>query len=516
MLSSNDCIIKRISGIALLVLLINTYPAISQVSILDSAFTFQAGMVKTGNALNIISRRTGYYFTYDSKLIDTERKTTMSFSNTRLQIILDSVLQNDSLKYSVINKYIIIYKISSAPAETTDIKPEWEVKYITGIITDFESGDPMPFATIGLISSGRGTVSNNNGEFGLKIPGESINDSLSVSYLGYYNRKVPVKQAIDNYFNIRMMREYIPIPEIIIKNQVPQEIIRKAYSSIARNYGNSPVNMRAFYREAVLKKSTLQIYSEAIIDIFKSAYSGSIFSDQMKIIRSRKVENLGLKDTLTLRLKAGLSTCLLLDGARNSFDFMLPENYSQYDYRMTDIVTVDDESAYVIDFVQKPMVNIPLFKGSIYINTNSYAIIQAEFEINPQYINEVREEFINTAAKGYKMWPTSIKYYVSYRRMEERYFLNHVRGELNFTAKQNKRLFNSTFGVFFELAVTDIKIENVTRFDRDELAPTHSIFSKTISDYDPEFWGDMDFLKPEENLLQALKNMKARMQEFSK
>jgi hypothetical protein len=236
----------------------------------------------------------------------------------------------------------------------------------------------------------------------------------------------------------------------------------------------------------------------------------------MKIIKSRKTENLGLKDTLTIRLKAGLSTCLLLDGARNTFDFLLPENYSQYDYRMTDIVTVDDESAYVIEFVQKPMVNIPLFKGSIYINTYSYAIIQAEFEINPQYINDVREEFINTAAKGYKMWPTSIKYYVNYRKMYDRYFLNHVRGELNFTAKQNKRLFNSTFSVFFELAVTDIKIENVTRFDRDEVAPTHSIFSKTISSYDPEFWGDMDFLKPEENLLQALKNMKAKMQEFSK
>jgi hypothetical protein len=516
MLSSHDCIIKRISGIALLVLLFNTYPAISQESILDSAFTFQAGMVKTGNALNIISRRTGYYFTYDSKLIDTERKAFLNFSRVRLQTILDSVLQNDSLKYSVINKYIIIYKVASRPDEKAGVKPEREVSYISGIITDFETGDPLPFATIGIISTGRGTVSNNNGEFGLKIPRESINDSLSVSYLGYYSRKIPVMQAINNFFNIRMMREYIPIPEIIIKNQVPQEIMRKAYASIARNYGSSPANMRAFYREAVLKKSTLQIYSEAIIDIFKSSYSGSIFSDQMKIIKSRKTENLGLKDTLTIRLKAGLSTCLLLDGARNTFDFLLPENYSQYDYRMTDIVTVDDESAYVIEFVQKPMVNIPLFKGSIYINTYSYAIIQAEFEINPQYINDVREEFINTAAKGYKMWPTSIKYYVNYRKMYDRYFLNHVRGELNFTAKQNKRLFSSTFSVFFELAVTDIKIENVTRFDRDEVAPTHSIFSKTISSYDPEFWGDMDFLKPEENLLQALKNMKAKMQEFSK
>ena len=53
------------------------------------------------------------------------------------------------------------------------------------------------------------------------------------------------------------------------------------------------------------------------------------------------------------------------------------------------------------------------------------------------------------------------------------------------------------------------------RFEREELAPVHSIFSKTITNYDSEFWENQDFLKPEENLLQALKNMKVRLQEFS-
>jgi hypothetical protein len=65
------------------------------------------------------------------------------------------------------------------------------------------------------------------------------------------------------------------------------------------------------------------------------------------------------------------------------------------------------------------------------------------------------------------------------------------------------------------MAVTGMKTENVSRFEREELAPIHSIFSKTITSYDPDFWGDQDFLKPEENLLQALQNMKVRLQEFS-
>ncbi|MCX6322308.1 MAG: hypothetical protein NTX93_10990, partial [Bacteroidia bacterium] len=61
------------------ILLLLPQKADCQVSILDSTFTFRAGSVKTGNALNIISRQTGYNFTYDSRLIDAEKKTEMTF-----------------------------------------------------------------------------------------------------------------------------------------------------------------------------------------------------------------------------------------------------------------------------------------------------------------------------------------------------------------------------------------------------------------------------------------------------
>jgi hypothetical protein len=439
----------------------------------------------------------------------------LSFTRAKLTVILDSIFRNDSLAYSVINKYIIVYRKSPTPRVSEPIQKN-EVSDLTGIITDSETGEPLPYATIGIVSKGKGTVTNNNGEFGLKITGDCIDDSLNVSYLGYYDRQIPVRQAIGNNFNIRMMREYISIPEIIIRNQAPQEILRKAYKAIPYNYGTTPAALTGFYREAVIKKTELQIYSEAILHIYKSPYSGTLLGDQIKVVKSRKIENTGRKDTLTVRLKAGLSSCLMLDGAKNVFDFLSPENYAQYDYRMTDIVTVGDESAFVIEFTQKPGIEIPLFKGSIYINTYNFAIEQAEFEINSAYIQKSKGEYISYQTKGYSMWPAVIKYSVSYGKMNGRYFLKHVRGDLEFIARQKKKLFNTSFNVFFELAITDISLSNVTRFDREEIAPVHSVFSRTISKYDPAFWGNMDFLKPEDNLLQALKNMNVQLQEFSK
>lgn len=514
--SDSGAIYRYIYAIALLLLLVPKHEIKCQDQILDSDFTFRAGIMKTGNALNFITRETGFHFTYDSRLIDTEKKVSLNFRNTKLKIILDSLLRGDSLAYSVIDDFIIISKEIPPPPppahDTTGIVP---LKYITGIVIDRETKDPLPYATIGLKHEGKGTVSNSNGEFGLKISLENYGDTLVVSYLGYDAREIPVQKYLGNNFFIEMKSQFISIPEIIIKNQIPQEILYKTIAKIAHNYGNTPAGMTAFYREGVLRKSELQTYSEAIIRIYKSAYYGSFLNDQIMILKSRKIENLDVTDSLAVRLKAGLNTCLQIDGIKTGFDFMYLENIGEYSYRLTDIVTYDEESAFVIEFGPREGYEVPMFRGSMFINTTDYALLKAEFEINQGYLQRMKGSFITNQSRDFITWPISVRYAVSYRKVNDRYFLNHVRGDLEFESKRKGRLFRTSFYVFFEMAVTSMSLQNVTRFEREELAPIHSVFSSTITDYDPVFWENQDFLKPEENLLQALKNMKVRLQEFS-
>ncbi len=515
MLSNNGSANNYIRAIALLISLIPLQGIKGQEAILDSAFTFRAGTVKTGNALNIISRQTGFNFTYDSRLINADKKIVMNFRHTRLKVVLDSILNNDSLVYSVIDRFIIVSReLPSRPPAADSAKAD-EVKEISGLIIDEESSEPLPYATIGLKHSGKGTVTNSNGEFGLKIQRQSFQDTIVVKYLGYYAREIPVKQSLGNNFRIAMKREFISIPGIIIKNQIPQEIIFKTLAGISRNYGNTPANLTAFYREGVLKKDKLQTYTEAILQIYKSAYTGSLLNDQIKVFKSRKIENVNVRDSLTVRLKAGLSTCLQLDGIRNLYDFISRESLPDYTYRLTDIISFDEESAYEIEFAPRQETESSMFRGSIFINTSDFAVLKADFEISPEYLHKMKDTFILSPSKDFTTWPVSVNYSISYRKVDGRYFLSHVRGDLVFASKQNKRLFNTQFNVFFEMAVTGINTTNVTRFEKDELAPIYSVFSKTVKNYDQVFWDNQDFLKPEDNLLQALKNMKVKFQEFS-
>lgn len=516
MLPVNGSLPRYVAAIALLIILVPARDAKCQKSILDSTFTFRAGTIKTGNALNLITRQTGFFFTYDTRLIDPEKKTEMNFRNVRLRIILDTILKADSLAYSVIDEFIIVSReIPPPPPPVPDSTTFKNLNSISGIIIDGESLEPLPYATIGLKNAGKGTVSNSSGEFGIKISPENYSDTITVSYLGFYGREIPVRHSLGNNFRIAMRREFISIPEIMIRIQMPQEIIRKTLSAIGRNYGNTPSAMTAFYREGVLKKNELKSYSEAILEIYKSAYTGTLLNDQIKVYKSRKIENTATDDSLAVRLKAGLSTCLELDGVKNTFDFVDRPNIGDYSYRLTDIISYDDDSAFEIEFSQKEGAELSMFKGSVFINTSDYAILKADFEINPAYLQKMKGSFISNPSKDFRTWPVSVKYSVSYRKLNGRYFLSHVRGDLEFSAREKKRLFNTPFRVFFEMAVTDIRQEDVIRFDREELAPIHSIFSKTITDYDPVFWGNQDFLRPEDNLLQALKNMKVRLQEFS-
>lgn len=100
---------------------------------------------------------------------------------------------------------------------------------------------------------------------------------------------------------------------------------------------------------------------------------------------------------------------------------------------------------------------------------------------------------------------------MSYSKSGDRYYLNHVRGDLRFSVRKKKRLSNGSYDIFFEMAITSASTENVTRFERDEIIPLESVFSRTITGYDPEFWVGFDFLKPEDDLIKALGKVTLKM-----
>lgn len=507
--------VKR--GILVAGLLLLSFHSFTQESVLDRQLKLPGNSIRASRALGEVSRLTGFLFTYDTQIINADRIFTVTGNDMAVREILDSVTADPAVRYSVMGRHIILYRETVMPPAADTLSEQAPASYfISGKITDAENSEPLPYATIGISHRGRGTVTNFNGDFVLRISGECLDDTLSVSYVGYVNRRIPVRSLPGNHMTIGMDRDFIPIPEIIIRAQDPLLIIRKTISSVASNYGTTPALLTGFYREGVYRKKEPQVYSEAVVQIYKSPYARSLQNDQIRVLRSRKIENLEVKDTLAVRLKAGLSATLSLDGMRHLFDFLDPESFNSYEYHLRDIVTIDDQTAFVVSFKQKEWVKEALMQGDIYINVDNYSVVLVEFEVNPLYIDQTGESFISRLPREYSMKPEYVRYRTHYRNVDGRYFLTHVRGDLGFLARGKKKLFNSRFNIFFELAITDHRTDNVARFDHEDLAPAYSIFSRTIEGYDAAFWQDFDFLKPEEDLIEALERLNVRLGEFGR
>jgi len=68
-------------------------------------------------------------------------------------------------------------------------------RILSGVVQDEASGEPLPFATVGYRTAGKGTVTDEEGQFLLPLPNEP--DTLFVLFLGYEPYDLPVDSSTD-------------------------------------------------------------------------------------------------------------------------------------------------------------------------------------------------------------------------------------------------------------------------------------------------------------------------------
>jgi hypothetical protein len=65
---------------------------------------------------------------------------------------------------------------------------------ISGRVTDARTGQPLPFVNIGVVGKALGTVSNEQGQYGLAFQEKLAADTVRVSYLGYRPQLLTLRQ----------------------------------------------------------------------------------------------------------------------------------------------------------------------------------------------------------------------------------------------------------------------------------------------------------------------------------
>jgi hypothetical protein len=504
---SGICCARHVLFITLSVLSLNI-PA--QESILNRFVQLPDTICRLDTALNIIETSSGSYFSYNTDIVPIADTVILKAPGDTLIHILHSIIINPDIQFKVVDELIVIYndaetKLNGSVRITREKIPD--VISLKGKITDKNSGDPIPFATLSITGTRIGTISNSDGRFIFKYPGIFFRDSVVISCMGYKMEKIRLDHLDTAYTEIFLKPDYIPIQEVIIRKTDPVYLLHSAISRIPRNYYTGPVNLTTFYRESVKKGNKYIIISEAILEIFRSGFNEEFPFDQVRMIKGRKNIDIQRTDTVTLKLKAGLQTSLFLDIVRNKPEFFNEDFFPDYTYDMTDIILDEDRYTYVITFKQHAYTQPPHYEGKIFIDMESLAIRAFEFNINPETIKEAAKYLVIHKPRNFDVIPVSAQYYVRYQNEKDKLYLSYILSDNTFRIRKKNQLISRTFQTITEMAVTDTQTQNVTRFKQKEVTDINDLFINQVGGYDEDFWGEYNYIQPDEPLEEALKRI---------
>ena len=379
-----------------------------------------------------------------------------------------------------------------------------------GKIQDIDSREPLIFATIAVKGVNVATVSNNEGEFLLKIAKGLPVSKIEVSHVGYKNLEVEISSLKPKKNVLQLQTATVPLDQINIYPLDPDFLVRSILKKVGENYSTTPNMMEGFYRETIRKNRTYVAISEAVVNIHKSGYKQAK-TDQVQIFKGRKSQDVKKMDTLLFKLQGGPTTTLLLDVIKNPYNLLSEDFSHSYDFSLKSITKINEKLHYVIEFNQKKEVDIPLYYGLLYVETENLALTSAKFSLNLKNPDEASRMFIRRKPAGVKVTPTSADYIVNYHETGGKWYFNYARGEINFKCNWKKKLFNTNYSAMTEIAITDRDDSNIVRFNRHEKFKANQVMVDEIGNFaDKNFWGAHNTIEPDQSIEAAIRKLKRK------
>lgn len=382
-------------------------------------------------------------------------------------------------------------------------------KAFYGRVVDTSSGRTLPFATIEAVGSNIATVTNIDGEFTLKIAKESNITEMKVSYIGFKNQTIPLSEFKDKRtLAIGLEVSSVQLQEITIRPEDAIELIMDALRGIKDNYSVDPMMMRGFYRETVQRGRNYVSISEAVVDIYKGAYSNDFQIDQVKLFKGRKSADVDKMDTVLFKVQGGPNTAILLDVVKNPYILLSQEYDDIYNFHLSDVVSIDDRLHYVVSFHQKLYVEDPFYIGKLYIDMDKLAITEAEFELDVSNKEEAARLFIQRKPAGMSIIPERAVYRAKYTIEDNKWYFSYARAEVKFKVNWKKRLFNTTYSTMSELAITDRTYEGIEKFATKERFKSKDVMNeKVYIFFDQGFWEGYNVIEPDQSIQSAINKL---------
>jgi hypothetical protein len=356
---------------------------------------------------------------------------------------------------------------------------------ISGRVTDAETKEPLPFASVWIKSKTIGTITNAQGDFDFHIPAEFRNETLVVSMLGYNDFESGVNLLnTDEPLHVRLESSLVLLNELVVRDSLTGgDILQHALSRIEDNYPMEPFLMEGFYRDIKKVGGTYISLLEAAVDIYDDSYKRPRNQHKLREgVRLREVrKSIGYENKFTSFFdQANLLEDLLL---HNTIRYRQIEEREE----MYSIMKRDRDSYYngneifVISYSGEYFLKI-------FVDKSDYSIIHLEFERDGSDNIPGRKK--NMASRF-----TGIKKTLDFKQIDGKMYLNYISVTSKvdwYDPKTNEVKFNTE--LFQQLLInhvipnTDEAISSVEKMSNYGLQYQHGSYNK-------KFWKKYNVIK---------------------
>ena len=160
-----------------------------------------------------LEKESGYIFFFNKSIIDPNVRINVKVSNEPVVKVLDKILPQQNLTYTIKGRQIIVAKKSRTTAQSTPIETEPNRYIVSGRIVD-ENSDPLPGVNIFIANGKERTISDIDGNFHLEIDSDKEAE-LTISYVGFETQSQKVSPS-NNSIHITLKEISSSLNEVVV------------------------------------------------------------------------------------------------------------------------------------------------------------------------------------------------------------------------------------------------------------------------------------------------------------
>ena len=160
---------------------------------------------KLGVVLDEIENQSEFYFLFNEKIVDMERRVSASFKGKIITEVLNSLFADTHIDYVISDRQIVL------SANNSDfVSMSQQGRMLKGTVTD-EDGSPLPGVTVFVKETTTGTITDVDGEFAVEVPAGK--DVLVISFIGMKTREITLGNQSE--ISVQMEPDVIGLEEVV-------------------------------------------------------------------------------------------------------------------------------------------------------------------------------------------------------------------------------------------------------------------------------------------------------------